>query len=198
VSISGDIGQHAAAQDEARRTERASAVTVKGVRTDLRQHHLMPLARVARTVLTATPELHAALKIPRGGANHETLIAAANGMAAIGAAHQQVLVEHGLSADFVAEITTQANALQQAIDQKGQARTELVASTKALHADIAAARKIMHLLDVVFSRVLRNNPAALASWKNAKRVTVKGVHSAAATPVAATAPAPAPAPSTTA
>jgi hypothetical protein len=195
VTISGAIGQHATAQDEARRTERASAVTVKGVRNDLRQHHLMPLARVARTVLTATPELRAALKIPPRGANQETLIAAANGMAAIGTVHQQVLVEHGLSANFVADITTQAAALQQAIDRKGQSRTELVASTQGLHADIAAARKIIHLLDVVFSRVLRTDPAALASWKNAKRATVKGVHSAAAAtgavPAAAVPPAPA-------
>jgi hypothetical protein len=192
VSISGDIGQHAAAQDEARRTERASAVTVKGVRTDLRQHHLIPLARIARTVLSATPELRASLLVPPGKANHETLIAAANGMAAIGAAHQQTLVDHGLSVDFVAAIRSQAGALQQAIDTRGQARTQLVASTKAVHADVDAARKVMHLLDVVFSRVLRKDPAALASWKNAKHVTLKGVQPAASAVAPTTAPVAAP------
>jgi hypothetical protein len=187
VTISGDIGQHAAAQDEARRTERASAVTVKGVRTDLRQQHLIPLARIARTVLTATPELRASLRVPTGKANHETLIAAASGMAAIGAAHQQVLVDHGLSGDFVAEIRSQAGALQQAIDTRGQARTQLVASTRAVHADIDAARRTMNVLDVAFSRVLRKEPAALASWNNAKRVTLKGVQPAASTGTPATA-----------
>ena len=75
----------------------------------------------------------------------------------------------------VADLEQQAVALKQVIDSRGQIRGSVVGATQGLKAQLLAGRKTVHLLDVTLSRVLRNDPSELASWKNAKRVTLKGV-----------------------
>ena len=169
------VGAVSATQDEGRRKESAANVSVRGIREELRQHHLIPLAKVARQVLTETPELAAALHVPPSKASNETLITAAQAMATIGGENEQLFIQHGLATTFVADLEQQAVTLKQAIDSRGQIRGSVVGATQGLKVQLAAGRKTVHLLDVTVSRVLRNDPSALASWKNAKRVTIKGV-----------------------
>ena len=175
TAITTVIGQEAAAQAESRRRETAGNTSVKAIRQELRVHRMAPLAHVARLLLTDTPELRAALALPAKEANGELLIAAAQAMAKIGAEHEQLFIQHGLSATFVADLRQQATTLQQAIDSRGHIRTTGAAAAKGLQTQLAAGRKAVHALDVALTRVLRHNPTALASWKSAKRVTLKGV-----------------------
>ncbi|HEY5060868.1 MAG TPA: hypothetical protein VII52_04980 [Gemmatimonadaceae bacterium] len=174
-SVTAAVTAASAAQDEGRRKESAASVSVRGIRVELRQHHLIPLAKVARQVLTETPELAAALHVPMAKASNETLITAAQAMATIGGENEQLFIQHGLATTFVADLEQQAAALKQAIDSRGQIRSSVVGATQGLKSQLLAGRKTVHSLDVTLSRVLRNDPSELASWKNAKRVTIKGV-----------------------
>jgi hypothetical protein len=130
---------------------------------------------VARQVLTETPELAAALHVPAAKASNETLITATQAMAKIGGENEQLFIQHGLATTFVADLEQQAVTLKQAIDSRGQIHGSIVGATQGLKVQLAGGRKMVHLLDVTVSRVLRNDPSELASWKNAKRVTIKGV-----------------------
>ena len=174
-SVTAAVAAASAAQDEGRRKESAASVSVRGIREEIRQHHLIPLAKVARQVLTETPELAAALHVPMAKASNEALITASQAMAAIGGENEQLFVQHGLATTFVADLQQQAAALKQAIDSRGQIHSSIVGATQGLKVQLAAGRKTVHLLDVTVSRVLRKDPSELASWKNAKRVTLKGV-----------------------
>ena len=173
--VTAALGTQSAAQDENRRREAAGNVSVKELRRELRVHHIAPLARVARLVLTETPALRAAFRLPKRRASGEALIAAAQAMAKIGQEHEQLFAQHGLSATFVADLLQQATALKQAIDDRATVRSAVAAATKEITTQVLAGRKTVHSLDVALVRILRHNPAALASWRSAKRITLKGV-----------------------
>jgi hypothetical protein len=161
------------------------------LRRDLRQDHLVPIAAMARSVVKITPELEVALRVPRPDANDAKVLASANAIANIGDAHKDVLVQHGLPANFVDELRAQAATLQTAADERRQAKSRRVGATKAIADELKTGRRVVQALDIVLTRALRAQPGLLAEWQNTKRVTIKPVQpapmpeAAAATPEAA-------------
>src|ERR1051325_638955 len=57
---------------------------------------------------------------------------------------------------------------------RGNARSTAVGAREAIQADLKEGKKLVSLLDAGLTPLLKD-PALLASWRNAKRVTVKGV-----------------------
>ncbi len=162
-------------QAQAQRVIAGAHANVKDLRQELRVHHLSPLAKVARSVLTRTPELRASLRVPDRASSNEKLMRSAEAMANIGEQNQPMLVQYGVSLDFVAGLRQQAALLKQAIEIRDQSRADSVEATNDIPAVLAKARKAIQALDVAFCRVLRDDPAKLASWKNAMHVVKKGV-----------------------
>jgi hypothetical protein len=183
------LAQYAVDQEHQNRAGIGGTVTVTRLRHDLWQHHLVPVATMARSVITITPELAAALRVPRPDADVEKLLASANAIATIGDANKEVLVQHGLPTTFVDDLRAEIGALKVAIDDRRKAKSLRVGATKAIAAELKTGRLVVQRLDVAFTRVLREQPGLLAEWRNTKRVTVKPVvHQAAAPDVATTPP----------
>jgi hypothetical protein len=157
-------------QDEEARSTNAASVIIRQRRAELRAHHLVPIARVARSVVHLTPELRVALRVPDRKAHDEALIASASAIASIGEANQQLLVEHGLAMDFITHLHAATSALRQVVDQRGQSRSRGVGATKSVRIELARGRRVLQALDVALSRTLRDNPSRLAEWHTAKRV----------------------------
>src|SRR5690349_8123590 len=65
-------------QEHEGRVRIGSTVTVQHLRQELRQHHLVPIAGMARSVVTVTPELATTLRVPRATADEAKLLASAN------------------------------------------------------------------------------------------------------------------------
>jgi hypothetical protein len=175
-------------QEHQDRAMGSGTVTVQQLRRELRQYHLMPIAAMARSVVSVTPELEVALRVPRPGADDEKVLASANAIAKIGEAHREVLVQHGLSTNFVEELRTEAAALQAAVDERRQAKSRRVGATKAIAVELNIGRSVVQKLDIVLTRALRGQPGVFAEWRNTKRVPVKPVRTALAPDVAATTP----------
>jgi len=189
------LAQYAIDQEHQDRARSGGTVIVHQLRRELRRDHLVPIASMARSVVTITPELEVALRVPRQTADDEKVLASANAIAKIGEAHKDVLVQHGLPANFLDELQTVAAALKAALDARRQAQSVRVGATKAIAEELKNGRLVVQSLDIVITRALRGQPGPLAEWKNAKRATVKPVHPAAAPAAAATsAPAAAPSP----
>ena len=186
--INQRLAEYAIDQEHQNRARGGNTVTVKQLRRELQQNHLMPIATMARSVVAITPELEVALRVPRPTADDAKLLASANAIAKIGDAHKEVLVQHGLPANFVEELRAAAAALQNAVDERRQTTSRRVGATKAIAVELKKGRLVVQALDIAFTRVLRPQPGLLAEWRNTKRVTVKPVHPAPASDAAPTPP----------
>lgn len=182
------LAEYVIDQEHQNRARVGGTVTVQQLRQELRQNHLIPIAAMARSVVTVTPELAVALRVPQAKADNAKLLASANAIANIGEAHKEVLVQHGLPATFVDDLRSAAAALQAAMDERRLVTSRRVGATKAIGAELKRGRLVVQSLDIAFTRVLRGQPGLLAEWRNAKRVTVKPVHQVAAPVAATTAP----------
>ena len=172
------LAKYAIDQEHQDRAGVGGTVTVQQLRHALRQHHLVPIAAMARSVVTITPELAVALRVPEPKADVEKVLASASAIAQIGDANREVLVEHGLPAQFVEELRTGAATLQAALDERRSVKSRRVGATKAIGAELKTGRLVVLALDIAFTRVLRARPGLLAEWRNTKRVTIKPVHPA--------------------
>ena len=179
------LAQYAIDQEHEDRSSGGGTVTVQ----QLWQNHLVPIAGMARGVVSVTPELEVALRVPKPTADDGKVLASANAIAKIGEAHRAVLVQHGLSTNFVEELRADATALQTAVDERRQAKSRRVGATKAIAAELKIGRVVVHTLDIVLTRTLRAQPGLFAEWRNTKRVTLKPVRPEVAPDDAATPPA---------
>lgn len=182
------LAQYVIDQEHEDRTGIGGTVTVQQLRRELRQYQLMPIAAMARSVVTITPELAVALRVPGPTADVEKVLASANAIAKIGDGHKDVLVRHGLPTNFVDELRAGAATLQAALDERRQVKSRRVGATKAIGAELKKGRLVVLALDIAFTRALRAQPGLLAEWQNTKRVTVKPARPASAPDIAPATP----------
>ncbi len=151
----------------------------------LRKHlrdEMLHVTQVAQALRHTVPGI-GSLRMPSRNMQVEGLLKAAGALAKQAFTYESVLVEHGLPTDFVAQLQRAVTTLTASVDGRGAARAGVVSATKDIAASISLAQQYVKIMDAALSKALRSNPAKLAEWKNAKRVTLKGVHS---TPVVAT------------
>ena len=148
-----------------------SATKLRGALRSALIHESMALvSRIGRAKLPNTPEL-ATLRMPRGNPSDTKLAQAAYEMANTADAHAPVFVEAGLDADFAAQLKKAADAMIGARQQRSMSRVSRATATKGLKSQLSAGRKIVHVLDVLVRTALRQEPALLAGWTQAKRVS---------------------------
>jgi hypothetical protein len=142
----------------------------RALRSVLIDDHMRLVSRVGRARLPRTPEL-ANLKMPQGTPSAAKLAQAAYEMANSAEANAQVFVDAGLPVDFVAQLKGAADAMMQARQDRAMSRVSRAAATTGLASQLSAGRKIVHVLDVMVTTALKHEPALLAGWRQAKRVS---------------------------
>lgn len=150
---------------------------------------MRPIAQLGRALRGTVFGISAISKMPGTNADNERLVKDAFSMVENAAIFKATLIEHGLQPNCIETLQTAAGALKASVDARGLARSAGVGASKGLHADISQGVKLVSLIDAGLQPLLRNNASKLASWRNAKRVTAKGVVGAIVPP-ASTADAP--------
>jgi len=186
------VEANAVEQDTQHKKSTQDVAGDKRLRTELRAQ-MGPIVHVARGLKGTVPGIEV-IKMPVNGVSSEALIAAATGLAQNATIYQQVLMDHGLKADSITSLQTATAALKASVDARGAARAALVKATTQIATDMSLGHKTVLLMDAVMRQQLRHDPATLASWRNAKRVTTKGVIAAAAATAPVTAPSATPVP----
>jgi len=143
-------------------------------REEVLSYHMVPIAKVARALRGTVPGI-GVLTAPKGNVKPQELITAATAMAEKAVIYKDVLVESGLPADFIEQLTAATAALKASINGRGLARAARVAATEGVGNEEALGRRTVQIIDALVTRQLRNDPSKLAEWKQLKRVTVKGV-----------------------
>ena len=146
----------------------------QALRKALIRDHMSKIARIAAAAaLPPDPEL-GALRMPRGNPSLPRLAQAALGMAGVVAKHEAVFTDFGVTPGFVAELQTAATDMVGANVTRTTRKSSRVAATTGLKAELAKGRNIVGVLDAFVKSALQNDPATLAGWNNAKRVSHAG------------------------
>jgi hypothetical protein len=166
-------------------------------RFSLINDHMTVISRIGRAKLPHTPEL-ATLKMPHGNPSTARLIEAAYQMANSAQKNAPIFVAAGLPEDFAAQLKAAADAVIEARQQRSVSQVNRIVASRALEARLAAARKLVNVLDAMIKTAIRSDPTLLPGWKQAKRVSkISAYGPNTARPVQSTSSAPAaPAPAT--
>jgi hypothetical protein len=148
----------------------------RALRRALVRDHMAPIARLVQADLPPAPQVDA-LRMPDPAWSVERLAAAALGMAHEAAPHAEAFVAAGMKPDFIARLTSAANAMTEAVRDRAQTRGKLSGATKGLKTTLASGRKLVRVLDAFVSSELAEEPALLATWKRVKRVRKVAVRS---------------------
>lgn len=148
------------------------------LRTEIRSLHVKAIVRVAGALRGKVSGM-GVFKLPADSLSSETLLHAAEAVRTAASVYKDVFVEHGLPIDFLDRLETAGAALKESVDARGVARSRVAGATKTLASELALGRQILTILDAALSHTLRSDASLLTSWRQAKRVTVKGVASRA-------------------
>lgn len=178
-----------AASEQGRQATNATlaATSEPSLRTALREE-MRTVTQVAHALKKSVPGI-GVLKMPSSGMQVEALLKYADTLTKQASTFESVLIEHGLPADFIAQLNGAIAALEASVDSRGTAHTELVSATKQVAVGLLQGVQYVHIMDAALTKTLKSDPAKLAQWKTAKRTTTKGVtnsnsNSATASPVA--------------
>ena len=189
-----DLDEFSNMQTVGRGAAKGSAKRLRELRRTLLRDHMAPITRIAKVTLPHTPEL-AALKMPRGAPSDSKLASDAYEMANAAAGNTQPFLDLGLPATFVADLKAAADALAAERNVRANSRVTRVTATKGLTDRLSAGRKIVHVMDALVAKELKFEPALLAGWRQARRVSrVTGLPAHSGSPVPTPAPAPTPTP----
>ena len=142
-------------------------------RREVRLLHLMAIVRLAEALRGTVPGM-GVFKLPRQSLRSEALLHAAEAIRTTAAVYKDVFVEHGLPADFLDQLDAATTALGQSVDARGVARSRVTAASSGLVSDLTLGRQLVAMIDASLIHALKADPATLASWRQAKRATVKG------------------------
>ena len=169
VSIESNATQQVAQHQLSTRSSTDATVRRTAVRDAM-----LPITQVARALSGTVFGISAISTMPKK-ADNERLVTAATSMVENATIFKTTLIEHGLQPDCIETLQTAAAALKSSVDARGLAKSAGVGASKGIHADIPQGKKLVSLMDAGLLPQLRKDLATLASWRNAKRVTTKGV-----------------------
>jgi hypothetical protein len=143
-------------------------------RKDVRALHLGAIVKVAGALRGKVPGM-GVFKMPAPGLASEKLLHAADAVRTTAAIYKDVFVEHGLPADFLEQLDGATSALKSTVDARAVAQSRRAVTSTGLAGDLALGRQIVTMIDASLTHALKSDSSTLASWRQAKRATVKGV-----------------------
>ena len=144
----------------------------KRLRHELRTLHMRAIVRVAHALHGTVPGM-GIFKMPAPGATSESLVHAAEALHTTAALYADVFVEHGLPSDFLEQLAAATSALKGSVDARGLARSRRTEATTSIGNDLELGRRVVSTIDASLAHALKDQPATLAAWRQAKRVTAK-------------------------
>ncbi len=155
---------------------------------------MAPIASFARGKLKGVPNF-AALTKAGARVQGRRLVSEARAMVTAATPQTDALTKGGFPSDTVAQLGAAADALDQAISDRANAKVSRVTATQGLQQALSQGRDAVHMLDGGVRKLLVGNKTLIAGWVSAKRRNIKpGIPR---TPAATLAVPPVPAASTT-
>jgi hypothetical protein len=152
------------------RQMRGEATRQRSLERDLRETHLVPMAKFARAHLAQQGDI-AALAPTLKNLGGQRLVRTAAVLATSGVPYQDKFIEAGYPAGFLEEMSAAAGTLLESIDRRSSLRSDRVAATAGIAAALEKGRQAIAMLDPVVGRIIAGSEGLISGWKHAKRIT---------------------------
>ena len=139
------------------------------MRKALKVDFLNPMARLARHALRASADFPA-LVVPATGLRKGDFMTKVNAVADAAAKHEKDFVDHGMPADFLAQLQAAVAALNASVETRGKQKGLLKQAGTAIKDSTKAVRDVLHVIDGNMKRVLKKNQPVLANWTATRRI----------------------------
>jgi hypothetical protein len=157
--------------------EQATAVgTAKGetvnqttLRDDLYQRFMVQVGRTAKVELRNTPEFPN-LVVSALARRKLDFVSTATKFADAAAKHEQLLIDHGMPADFLVQLRAAIAAVSASADSRGRNVARRIAATQGCIAMNKALRQKIGQIDGLIKPALKKNAALLADWRASKQI----------------------------
>jgi hypothetical protein len=174
-------------QGTAENTAKGETVNQAALRDTLYQDFMVQIGRTAKVALKSTPE-YPSLVVPAIARRKIDFVATATKFAAAAALHDQLLIQHGMPTDFVAQLQAAITTVSASADAQARAISRRIAATTGCVAMNKAVRDKIGQIDGLLKPALKGNAALLSDWAASKRVRQPAVNPL---PTGSTVPAPA-------
>jgi hypothetical protein len=139
----------------------------------LRQRHMKRVADLATIHLIGIPSTK--LQLPSPLATSAAMVRAACAMADTIEPYAEVLVKRaGLPADFVAQLRTAAQKVEETISGRSTNKGRKVNATRGVRLQLARGREVVKAIDTILTPELEQEPNQLREWRVTKRVALLG------------------------
>lgn len=159
----------AVVQSGSRLAARSATRKLRVLTQALLDHHMAPIARIAKAELPPTPAL-APLGMPKARETNERLVALARAMAGEAAKFRDTFIHAGLPEDFIEQLRAAADALAVFLGERKQYEADRGAATKTIITTLAEARKVVDVLDSFVKTRAQHDASLRAAWKIVKRL----------------------------
>ena len=167
-AVTAQLATYGVSQDGSARASSGETAKQRSLAADLRIHHMRPIARIARRLLSGRPEFES-LRLPPVNIGALKLVAKAGGMAEAAAPHAELLMAEGLGPKFLDELQAARTALSESLTGRDSHRRNRVGSTKGLSEEEKNGRMILSVLDSAVRKRLKLNAPLLAEWNMARQ-----------------------------
>ena len=156
-------------KDVTTRLTRGETARQRALRDALWNHHMVPIARIARRAF-GVPGMDVKFKLPPKMADNEAILDSARGMAQAADQHVSVFVEQeGLPADFLDRFKAAITELDSARGTKVETQRRGKTSRKTLAELYKRGIAAVDVLDAIVKPRLSATPDLLAAWNSVKR-----------------------------
>lgn len=143
--------------------------TVRAAARAKLREDLEAISRTARSMSRDIPGLENKFRLPPGNSNDQALISAARAFAADAVPLSAEFIRHELPANFLADLNSDINAFEVAVNEQNRGTETRVSATAAIDAAIDRGVDIVRRLDAVVRNKFRDDQAMLAAWESASR-----------------------------
>jgi hypothetical protein len=147
----------------------------------LREHHLRPIAAIAKATLSQSPGIVRALRMPAGNLGVFGLLSAARSIRTSISLYEPVFVKNGRPADFLEQLDAAIAALAESVDGRGGYVRRHVGAKAGIRKELSRGRRAVGMLDSIVRVAFEGQADVLAEWAVAKRVQSLPTATASAT-----------------
>jgi hypothetical protein len=162
------LERHASVQSSGRSTVRQSATSKAAARDEL-MRDLEAISRTARMMGKMIPGLEDKFRIPHNQSNQAAL-AVARAALSDALPFKTEFIRRGMPANFLEDLQSDIDVLEEAIARKAQGAGAQVAATAAIDTEIERGMDAVRQLDPVVRNTFSSDPATLAAWQSASHV----------------------------
>ena len=164
IALHGETGTHAGAESEGE-----EQTDVKDVSRETGIAIARKVSIAAEAAEIEQPGIQARYPRPRG-LSFEDLVNLLRGFVIGGNTDEDILKDYGAPADWVAQCTAAANAIEAAGLTQASAQEQRIGSRAAYLVITDDLMQLFRTADAIIQNLCADDPAALASWKSAMHV----------------------------